>query len=80
MVTSWNTSIQRRAWLNVHRDPPLSGQPDDIAKLAIGSHDEQTLEWANTGAKRLAHGMEAVDHLRSVIVSIDWCHLAGPRS
>jgi hypothetical protein len=80
MSTSWDKSIESRAWFEMHRDSLCSCQADDFTKLPIGSQNEKTLEWTNACPQGLAHGMEAVDYLRRVIVSIDWCHPDGPQS
>jgi hypothetical protein len=80
MTTSRNKPIEGSTWFDMHRDTLRSCQPHDFAKLSIGSQHEKALERANTGAECLTYGMEAVDHLWGIIVSIGWCHLDGPRS
>jgi hypothetical protein len=35
VITVWNQSIERRAWLDVHWYATLSCQPDDLSKLPV---------------------------------------------
>jgi hypothetical protein len=79
-MTPGNQPINGRAWLDIHRYTLLSRQPDNLPELPIRGQHEQPLKRASPGAKRFTHGMEAVNHFRRIIVSIDWCHPAGPRS
>jgi hypothetical protein len=79
-MTSGDQPIEGCARLDIHRHTLRPGQSHDFSELSIRPQHEQALERTDTGAKDLAHGMEAVNYLRSVIVSIDWYHLAGPQS
>ena len=80
VVTGRNQAIQCSPRFHSHRHTLIPGQTRDFPELSVGSQHEETLDRTNPGAKRFAHGVEAVDHLQRVIVSIDWCHPAGPQS